>query len=330
MIISVKEVRDKILAEVFEVYIKCLFLEKYYSNLFYYIFSPYGNYTIEYFYNKIINQISPDDIQKFSSILPEGEFEATCKRSIEEIISVVTDNFKNTEKNKVKFINNLKVTECPIDVNATTETEEDVFDEIEKINYYFYLEYFLKIAENNHNRLEYKLRDVVNVKYFTSYPDMDNLYTQYEDIKYGLRLMYKQNNTDNGETGSENLKQKCFNVKKRGRSSICTIPIISFETENIRKDSLTKFKQDIQIQNQPNEQKYVKILKEQIINSDEYNKVFLKIFPIDMIDIMLASKFYMSSKLFEKILKQNNIYTSSSEVVLRLLNSLVTYKEIQV
>jgi hypothetical protein len=328
MIISVKEARDKILAEVFEVYVKCLFLEKYYSNLMYYIFSPYGEYTVEYYYNKIINQIEPFNLEKFRNILQPGEFDIICKRSIEELLTLVTDRFQNAEKNKIKFINTLKILPCPISANSTTEQEESVFTDIKNVNYYFYLEYYLRVAENNSNINSEKRKDVVNVDHLLSIPSLDTVFSEYTDIRYGLRLLYKQNNTDNGDTNGINLKEKAFNIKLRGRDSICTIPIIQKETENISKRTLQQFKADIQYGRPPEQQKYVKILKEQIINSDEYNKVFLKIFPIDMIDLMLASKFYISSKLFQKILNEKNVYKNSSNVVLRLINTLVDYKEI--
>lgn len=328
MIISVKEARDKILAEVFEVYIKCLFLEKYYSNLMYYIFSSYGEYTIEYYYNKIINQIEPPDLQKFRNILQPGEFDTICKRSIEELLILVTERFQKTEKNKVKFINSLKILPCPVSANSATEQEEEVFKDIKNVNYYFYLENYLKIAENEANITSDKRKNVVNADYFVNIQGLETVFSKYTDIRYGLRLLYKQNNTDNGDTNSENIKKKCFNITLRGRDNICTIPLIEKETENISKRTLALFKSDIQYGRPPEEQKYVKILKEQIINSDEYNKVFLKIFPINMIDLMLASKFYMSSELFQKILTENNVYANSSNIVLRLINSLVDYKEI--
>lgn len=324
--ITIDFFRKETLKELVKIYIKCIFVENYFSVLFLYKNSTYGDKTCDYYWQSIKRSINSNDLNLINSIFNENEINLIAKQSIDDILSKISskkdviykiyDTFYVGESFKSNIINN---------INEQNLKFNKFGDQNKQNNFFF--EYFLKINQNNLTLNDKSLQNVVNVNNFLNFIQNisnDDVKTYFSGIQYGLRLCFNVVCKNPINPGEKSLLDKSYWIYDPIGYVYTPIPIIEkYKTINFSsKDHL------INILNNNIEQ-YNRNLKLEIIISDESDKLFSKIIPLNILDIIFACQFHNSTKLFNDILKINKFYEKSSEFILKSIKSLINHKEIQ-
>lgn len=289
---------------------------------------------------KLMNSISLNNLNMILTRYTNTQILQNIKTSIKQIFDQFNNVFSSEEYFlDLKSICNIYDTEIGCyNVNFNKNKFKQDFP--------FYIEKYIRIEDYDSliSEREQIYKNVVNINSFLSYIETDPLFSYmtmdqkisaFKSIKYGVRIIYYQNDIISSQNININqlrqnelyLKEKCWILFGGEENSV-----INFPLEVCREESnnlLNVFRDNIfeKINNQEIIDNIIQELLNSLIINKDYKHFFTNVVPFQLINLMNYAEFKKISQLFKDIYEKNSFF-SIDESIFKLIKETMNYKEL--